>query len=399
MRSGVSFHLLVGVTLVALLADVAHAQGPAKEQRVAAATRIDGSFAVQGFGKDAGKLAANFDSTKQRYQLFVPKQFDKDKPAALVLFISPSDQPAGLAVWQKVCEQHGVLFASPFAAGNNVPAAQRVRIILDVLDDVRRRHRVEPEQTYLSGFSGGGRMACAIAFALPEYFGGIAPVCGTNPPPGLAYLRHRVQDRLAVALVTGETDFNRKEHEVYMAPWLTDLGIHSKLWVVPKLGHAMPSAEVVTEVYDWLKNDLPRRRAEAKARPKLAVTPDEAPGDAEQAQRLVEAAEEDLREEARVWRGVALLQGVTQRFGKTEARQRAAGLLKKIAADEQLLNIIAVQGAEDEQKSLSAQAKAFERFGQIAPAIQAWQILAQNYEGTPVGKQAVEQIRRLQAKK
>jgi hypothetical protein len=93
------------------------------------------------------------------------------------------------------------------------------------------------------------------------------------------------------------------------------------------------------------------------------------------------------------------LQGVTQRFGKTEAGQRAAGLLKKIAADEQLLNIIAVQGAEDEQKSLSAQAKAFERFGQIAPAIQAWQILAQNYEGTPVGKQALEQIRRLQAKK
>src|SRR5207248_6316496 len=137
----------------------------------------------------------------------------------LVLFISPGNQPGGWSAWQKVCETQRVLFASPFSAGNEVSAGQRARIILDVLDDVRRQYRVDPEQTYLTGFSGGGRMACAIAFALPEYFGGVAPICGTNPLPGSAYLRHRVHDRLAVAFITGETDFNRKEDEVYMAPW------------------------------------------------------------------------------------------------------------------------------------------------------------------------------------
>ena len=41
-------------------------------------------------------------------------------------------------------------------------------------------------------------MACTIAYALPEYFGGLIPVCGTNPLPRLTYLRHRAEDRLSV---------------------------------------------------------------------------------------------------------------------------------------------------------------------------------------------------------
>lgn len=393
-RRTFSLGIVASLTAVLLSGAELHAQAP-KDKTVSAATRLDWSFAAQGFGKDAAKLPTAFDSTKQRYQLFVPKSYAKNKTWPLVLFISPSDQPAGWKAWQKVCENEGVLFASPYAAGNNVPGGQRIRIILDVLDDVRRNHRTDPDQTYLAGFSGGGRMACAVGFALPEYFGGIIPVCGTNPPPGQAYLRHRVEERLALAFITGETDFNRKENEAYMAPWLEELGIKSKLWIVPKMGHEIAPAATFAEAYSWLKADLPRRQADAKTQPKLAIAADEAPAGTEQAKRWLDAAAADLAEPKRVWRGVALLQGVTQRWGKSEAGQRAAAALKKIGGDEQLLNVIGVQGAEDEQKSLSAQAKALERFGNVPQAIQAWEILVQNYPDTAVGRQALEAIRRL----
>jgi predicted esterase len=392
------FRLTLVCAAALFLPSAALSQAPTKEKSVAASTRLDWAFAVQGFGKDAVKLPASFDSTKQHYQVFVPKDYKKDKAWPLVLFISPGDQPSGWSAWRKVCETEGVLFASPFAAGNNVAAGQRVRIVLDVLDDVRRNYHIDPEQTYLSGFSGGGRMACAIGFALPEYFGGIVPICGTNPPPGQAYLRHRVEERLAVALVTGERDFNRKENEIYMAPWLADLGIVSKLWIVPKMGHEIPAAAVIEEAHAWLKADLSRRRKVTETWPKLAVKSNEAPAAAERAKRWLDQAATDLRDEKRVWRGVALLQGVTQRFPKTEAGQKSAANLKTILNDEKLLNIVGAQGAEDEQKSLTAQAKALERFGNIPQAIQAWQILVQNYADTPVGKAAEEQIRRLKGK-
>lgn len=364
-----------------------------------AATRLDWTFAVRGFGKDAVKLPPGYDSTKQRYQLYVPKNYTPKKAWPLLLFIPAGNQPAGWVNWKQVCAKEGVLFCSPYGAGNSTPPGQRTRIILDTLDDVRRSHRIDPDQTYLSGFSGGARMACAIGFALPEYLGGIAPVCGTNPLTGPSYLRHRAADRLSIALITGEKDFNRKENEQYMGPWLKELGVRTRVWVVPKIGHVIPSGDVLAEVYTWLREDVKRRRADARAQPDLAIAPDQAPAPAEQAARYLDAARANLKQPERVWRGVTLLQGVAQRWGSTEAGLKARALLKQVGSDEKLIDLIAEQGAADEQKALSAQARALERFGNIARAIQAWEILARNYQGTPAGRQAEENIRRLRKEK
>ena len=60
---------------------------------------------------------------------------------------------------------------------------------------------------------------------------GVLPVCGTNSFNPPTYLRQRLQDRVSVAFITGETDFNRKENEVYMFPYFQELGIRSELWV------------------------------------------------------------------------------------------------------------------------------------------------------------------------
>jgi predicted esterase len=368
------------------------------ERRVAAPTRLDWEFAVSGFGKDAVKLPAGYDSTKQRYQLFVPKNYRKDKPASLVLFVSAGDGQQGWKNWQKFCEQEGVFFAAPLGAGNSTPAGPRTRIILDVLDDVRRQYAIDPDQTYITGFSGGGRMACAIGFALPEYFGGVIPLCGTNPISGPTYLRHRIEERLSVAFVTGEKDFNRKENEEYMFPWFQEIGIRSKLWVVPKMDHAIPNASVVSEIHAWLAEDLQRRRDDAKARPKLAVAANDTPGAAVQAKRFIESAQDAFGDPARTWHGVALLQAVTQRWGPSEAGKQARSMLQDVLKDKTLVERISDQGAVDEVKSVSAQARALERFGQPGRAVEAWGLLVQNYEGSPIAEKAAENIKRLKAK-
>lgn len=367
------------------------------EVRVAAPTRIEWDFVATGFGPDALKLPTTFDSRKQRYQLFVPADYDAKKLWPLVVFISPGDDPLGWRYWQKVCEDKGLLFCAAYGAGNNCPPGQRTRIVLDMLDDVRRLYRIDPDQTYLTGFSGGGRMACTIAFNLPEYFGGVAPVGGTNPLPALSYLRHRAQERLSVAFVTGEKDFNRKENEEYMAPLVEELGVRSKLWVVPKLAHAIPGPEVLGEVHAWLADDLKRRQADAKARPGLSVGPDEVPTHLQQAARQVETAEAELKQPERTWRAAALLQGVGTRWGRTEAAKRARKLLDDLAADPARAKLLAEQGGAEERTVLAAQGKAFERFGDRARALKAWQQLAQLHPDTPEGKKAAEEAKRLAA--
>jgi hypothetical protein len=385
--------ICVGLVL-ALETSACWAQDGLREVKVSAPTRLDWKFAVKGFGPKAARLPESFDSARQRYQLYVPKNYRSNKDWPLVVFISPGDRPMGWNAWKKICSS-GVLFCSPYGAGNSCPTGQRTRIVLDMLDDIRRNYRIDPDQTYLTGFSGGGRMACAIGLALPEWFGGIIPVCGTNPLPAHTYLRHRATDRLSLSFVTGEKDFNRAENEVYMYPWFQELNIRSKLWVVPGLGHDVPSASVMAEVYAWLEADLSRRRADVKARPRLAMTASETPTPVQQAQRCLEAAEAELKQADRVWRGVALLQGIIARWNDVEPAAQAKRRLKAILDEAKLLEIIAEQGADDEQRSLSAQAKALERFGDRERAVKAWEILAGKYPDTSVGKHAAGQVRRL----
>ena len=57
---------------------------------------------------------------------------------------------------REACAKSGFILAGPRAAGNRCPIRKRVRIVLDVLDDVRRRYRTDPDRTYIAGFSGGG---------------------------------------------------------------------------------------------------------------------------------------------------------------------------------------------------------------------------------------------------
>jgi len=143
-----------------------------------------------------------------------------------------------------------------------------------------------------------------------------------------------VHDRLSVAFVTGEHDVNRKENEASLAPMFADLGIHSKLWVVPRMGHDLPPADVHSEVYAWLADDLKRRREDAKAHPGLAVAADEAPTPDTVASRWVEEAEAELKKAGHVWRGVALLRSVVERWPNTDAGDKGRRLLRDVVNDD-----------------------------------------------------------------
>jgi hypothetical protein len=374
----------------------AGAEGPETgflpEVAVKRATRLDWQFVARGLAVGAERLPADYASEEQHYQLFVPANYRPAKAWPLVVFVSPGDDPLGWRCWQRTCEAHDVLFCAAYGAGNRCAPGRRVRIVLDVLDDVRRRCRVDPEQTYLCGLGGGARLACDVAFALPEHFGGVVPVCGGGPLPALPYLRHRVEDRLSVAWVTGADDVNRRQVEDYRFPLLAELGVRSRLWLVAGMGHALPPPAVVEEAYTWLKDDLARRQADAKGRPGLAASPDEERTNGRRAEGALASARADLIRDERLWRGVALLRGTVARWEKTEAADQARALLEEVQADPARRRRLAEQESAERRRDLTARAKALERSGQGRAALGAWEELAKA-EG---GKAAAE-AKRLRA--
>ncbi|HVS38769.1 MAG TPA: PDZ domain-containing protein [Gemmataceae bacterium] len=328
-----------------------------------------------------------YDSTRQRCQLFVPAAYDASKAWPLVLFLSSGDDPRGWSAWQKTCENQAVIFCAPYGAGDNVAPAQRVRILLDALDDVRRRCHVDADQTYLAGFGGGGRIACAAAFALPEFFGGVVVAGEGTPLNGLEYLRWRARDRLSVALIAAG-----KDHP--LSPYFGDMEVRCKTWAEAKVGADGPPAETLAEAYAWMAADLDRRRAEARAHPQLAA-PDEAYTNVQAATLAVDAAKAELARTDGVYRAATLLEGVDARWGRTQPADAARALLTELRADAPRRKKWEDERDAEERRTLAAQAHLAERLGDLYGAIRNWGALAAAHGATPEGKKALEEVKRL----
>jgi pimeloyl-ACP methyl ester carboxylesterase len=325
------------LTLVAfaLTASAAPPQGYTAKVPVTGPTRLDWTFVGSNRSltdPPADMLGKDFDSTKQSYELFVPVRKDSKKPAPAILFISASDEPGGWKAFEALCKEKGFVFIGVRGAGNNVPGPKRVRIILDCLDDVRRQIPLDPDRTYVSGFSGGGRIACAMAFALPEHFGGIIPLCAAGDLRDEQWLRFRASDRLSAAMITGETDFNRGEVERWKGAMWKELGIRTKVWTLPKMGHAIAPAATLAEAVVWLDEAADARAALAKKYPATRGAPDAEPSGSDAAKALLKEGQDLLAAKATQYRGLMLVKGVSERWPGTDPGKAARKLLESYEA-------------------------------------------------------------------
>lgn len=318
-------------------AECAEPEGLQAEVKVAATTRLDWTFALanQSLASPPADWVPNYESTAQTYELYIPRGLAAEKPAGLVLFISPGNRGMGLQSFRKICDDQKLIFASPHSAGNETPVRKRVRIVLDVLDDVRRRQAVDAERTYIGGFSGGGRIACAIGFSLPEYFGGVIPVCAAGDLREESWLRQRVIDRLSVAHLTGDGDFNRGEVERFRGAMLASVGVRSKVWVAPKTGHAVPAPAEIEKAVAWLEAGVDARRKMAKQYPAVSVPADAEPSRESSSSLLFAEGKSRLAGKGTLYSGLKQLQGVLDRWPDLpEAKEAKAILLKYDAGDD-----------------------------------------------------------------
>jgi pimeloyl-ACP methyl ester carboxylesterase len=378
--------------------------GYQREVKVSAPTRIDWVFAVanQSPSETPAGWLEGYKSTAQSYELYVPPR--RPEPSGLVLFISPTQRGAGLDSFRRTCDQQGLIFASPHKAGNPTEPRQRIRIVLDVLDDVRRKYRVDPDRTYIAGFSGGGRIACAIGFALPEHFGGVLTICAAGELRREPWLRHRVIDRLSVAHLTGENDFNRGEVERYRDPILTAVGVRSKAAVVPKLGHAIPPPAVIDEAVRWLDDGLDARRKLAQSYPATRAAVESPPTREAQAGQLLAEGKDRLNDKKTLYSGLMLLKGVLQRWPDLAAADEAKAILlrqesatdrsweEEDRAQQRRFLIAGARGLSDYAAGPLPQPYAAQREKMARSAIQLWEQVIQDGQDRPAVAEAEKRL-------
>ena len=277
----------------------------------------------------------------------------------MILFVSPGAEPVGWKQFEPVCKKLGFVYAEPRDAGNDCPVKRRVRIVLDVLDDVRRNVLIDPDRTYVAGFSGGGRIAFALAFALPDQFGGVMPICASGDLRDEPWLRQRVMDRLSVALMTGDGDFNRGEVERLRGPYLKEVGVRTRWWEQTGLGHGVPGEKQLTEAVKWLEEDADKRRKLAKDYPAMRAA-EAAPSREEAAKALLAEGKKRLEAKETLYSGLMLLKGCMERWPDLPTADEAKKIL--LEYDGRKEHPWDAEDVAEQRKFLIAQARAIDAY-------------------------------------
>lgn len=146
------------------------------------------------FTKQYGDLQKSYrssvDNSLQPYRLFIPSTYDGRKPFPLIMLLHGmgGDENSmfdsyGNGAFEALAEKHGYIVACPKGREPTSmyrgPAEQDV---LDVMADVRRAYKVDPNRIYLTGHSMGAYGTWSIASDHPEIFAALAPISGGGDP-------------------------------------------------------------------------------------------------------------------------------------------------------------------------------------------------------------------------
>ena len=211
-----------------------------------------------------------YDLLKEKFHVVVPETYS---PGAtnwgLFVWVSPGDSPKLPADWEAVLARHHLLFIGAYNSGNPRDAFDRFRLAVDASLNMRLRFRIDPKRIYISGFSGGGRVASMLAVGYADIFTGTIAICGVNfygdatgpdgavfersyePDPALAALARRNGH---FALITGDRDPNRANTQAVHEQGFKKNGFSHVLYLeVPQMGHSMPAAEWLDKALDFMR--------------------------------------------------------------------------------------------------------------------------------------------------
>ena len=132
--------------------------------------------------------------TTRQYLLYVPKTYDRSKPAPLVISLHPAATwPAAemeISRWNDLADEQGFIVVYP--SGSEVPRVwpmgQRslgtdVKFISDLIDKLEAAYNIDPNRIYADGMSNGGGMAFALSCELPNRIAALGAVAAAQEQP------------------------------------------------------------------------------------------------------------------------------------------------------------------------------------------------------------------------
>ena len=217
----------------------------------------------------AAETPPPYDVSMEKFDILVPKKYKKGDPHGLFIWVSPSPAPSISPEWEAVLADKKLIFVGAHNSGNNREVFARMRMAVDANDNLREIYDIDPARVYVSGFSGGGRVASMLGVTYADMFTGTIAFMGTNFYTDIVTLdktevfeaRYIPHDEVAAlaktdcryVLVTGEKDFNLKNTSAVFENGFKKEGFKSvELMNIPGQAHQPPKGEWLKKAIEFL---------------------------------------------------------------------------------------------------------------------------------------------------
>lgn len=240
-------------------------------------SNLESILAKTGINLPAPPQGGEYRIQDESYETVVPQGYSPLLPHGLIVWVHAGDDGGIPGGWASLLQKHRLIWIGANRSGNDHdPLRRRLPLALDAVHNMRKLYSIDTNRIYVSGFSGGGRVASVLAMTHPATFsGGIfvmgvsywEPMKAPNDPgkswgvgfgkPGEATLA-LARERGRYAFMTGEKDFNREQTATYYERGYSKVLQHVILLEEPKIAHTLPSEDWYEKAIDFLDAHIPK---------------------------------------------------------------------------------------------------------------------------------------------
>jgi dienelactone hydrolase len=209
------------------------------------------------------RLAPEPLAEDERINLFIP---DRPPPQGygLIVFVHAGDEFFLPHDWRRELSRRGLIFATLIKAGNDADVfGRRIPLVLHAYRHVLDHYPVDEARVYVSGFSGGGRLAQRVALGYPDVFSGSlqfagSVVIGENlMPPPPAELMTLFQSRTRVVMATGNLDRPNRRNDELSRDRMAELCVAGvSMLSLPGLEHWTPDGRGLSKALELLETPV-----------------------------------------------------------------------------------------------------------------------------------------------
>ena len=207
-----------------------------------------GSFTLNGslnsiLGEEAAKSFVELidPNTQITWEIDVPEDYDPTTPPGVMVYVSPQNIiniPNG---WLDVTRNRNLIFIGARESGNDILVKKRIVMSIMALPLIQALYNIDTNRIYISGFSGGGRIASMVSTKYPHIFDGALYNCGVNFWEDVNDDQLNLIKRHNYVFLTGTEDFNLQDTKNVYAKYKKAGVKNIKLIVIPRMKHANPN--------------------------------------------------------------------------------------------------------------------------------------------------------------